>query len=170
MLAHVPRQRVPQLTASVRPKTRDVPLKIVAVLALVAFLFVISLPARAIVLGARSGWHHLTTDYQLREPFRGKKWRFVTGRMGSAIGFSLTVGATDYGLYLEGLWLLGVGCPPVLIPWNHISVCVRRGWLLNRYDFRLGWPGVTLTLGRRMANNIAQVAGESWPLRSQRSV
>ena len=60
--------------------------------------------------------------------------------------------------------LLRIGHPPLRIPWADITPhAVKAGWV-RRVDFELARaPRTALRITPRLARELAQAAGDSWP-------
>ncbi|HEV7238354.1 MAG TPA: hypothetical protein VGQ36_03870 [Thermoanaerobaculia bacterium] len=109
------------------------------------------------------GWRSLAERYVI-EPaqYTGTRWHMRSGVMrGTArYGNVLTIGADRRGLFLSILFLFRVGHPPLFIPWEHIEMRERRGWLFTYVDFIFkAVPGVQLTVSRKLADEVAREGG-----------
>jgi len=116
------------------------------------------------------GWSALAARFRTELPFPDSKWRGQSGSMRwrCNYGSCLTVGADQQGLFLRTLFLLRFRHPPLLIPWDEISVTRKRLWIFGEF--------VTLTLGRqeriplmirdRLARRIQEAVGGRWPVES----
>lgn len=84
--------------------------------------------------------------------------RWMTG-----YGNCLHLGVTDRGLLLSVLFLFRAGHPPLLIPWDDISVEQYRSWFMKgvRLNFRKV-PNVPLYLREKLAQEINREIDGRW--------
>lgn len=120
------------------------------------------------LIGATGGWRTLGKTYALdgRE-FTGRRWHMQSGAMGGFARYNnmLTIGADPRGLYLAVLGPFRAGHPPLFIPWDHIRMQERRGWLFHYIDFTFpAVPGAQLTLSRTLAEQVAMAGGRPLPV------
>ena len=118
------------------------------------------------VLGFIGGWHELAQRFRLQSSFRGLSWTMQSARMRLLGGYSncITVGCNDDGLYLAMLFFFRVGHPPLLIPWNEVSVSREKGILFRYVNFRLGRiEQVPLRVRESLGDNLRIAAGTKWP-------
>jgi hypothetical protein len=77
----------------------------------------------------------------------------------------LTLGSNDAGLYLSILLLFRFRHPPLLIPWNEISVSRRRIFFFHYMRLSLGRElGIPLWLRPQTAAKLRWAAGSHWPV------
>ena len=131
-------------------------------------LFVLFWCAVLILIAKLTGWATLAQRFRLRSPYTGPTWGFQSARLRwtSHYGSCLNVGADATGLKLSVLFLFRPGHPPLLVPWDEISVARRQSFLFIRQ--------VRLLLGREeqipfvisgcLADRIQAAAGASWPV------
>lgn len=133
-------------------------------------LLVIGVPGAALLLlcflpvaSFLSGWQELAKSYPCREPFQGERWYGQRAYMGFLVHYSLVVGASAEGLYLAQPLPCRPFHPPLLVPWNHISVRAYRGIILSKCElsFRRD-PWATVSISAALAADIAEAAGISW--------
>lgn len=80
-------------------------------------------------------------------------------------GNSLNVGSDATGLYLVPIWLFRFGQPPLLIPWEQVSVRERKFLFFPFTEFLLGREQqVPLRLGPRLGKQVVAAAGERIPV------
>jgi hypothetical protein len=114
------------------------------------------------------GWWTLRTRYRARAPFSGQLIRGQSGQMRWLAGYStcLNVGANEEGLFLSTMVLFRAGHPPLLIPWDEVTV--RRGKFLLVVDvvkFRLDREfSIPLWIRASLASKLRTSAGRSWPV------
>ncbi len=87
-------------------------------------------------------------------------------RWSTRYGNCLTVGADPAGLYLATFFLLRIGHPPLLLPWQEVSIRRRGKVLFTRYvQLQLGREEqIPLKINGRLADRIQSAAGQSWPV------
>jgi len=104
------------------------------------------------VISYKRGWAVLARLYPGPPAFGGQKHTAQNGIVGGlGLQRSLEAGADQGGLYLAAPGLL----PPLLIPWEDITVTPRRGLLTGNLLFRFGRaPSVTLTLGETLGRQL----------------
>jgi hypothetical protein len=116
------------------------------------------------------GWSLLSARFRTDTPFLGSKWggQSASMRWRCNYGRCLTVGADQEALFLRTMFLFRFLHPPLLIPWNEISVSTKRLWIFGEC--------VTLTLGSqeriplmiraKLARLLKEAAGGHWPVES----
>ncbi|WP_429884729.1 hypothetical protein [Geoalkalibacter halelectricus] len=112
------------------------------------------------------GWTKLSGPYSLLGGFSGRRLFLQTILLerGVRYGNTMTLGVSHQGLYLAPLFVLRPGHPPLLIPWEEISVEDKKGFFGHTLEMRFSRvPGVTLTLGYATGKQLAEWAGEYWP-------
>ena len=113
-----------------------------------------------------AGWPALARQFRCKSKFLGKKWHMRSGqfRWGLSYNSILTVGSNETGLYLSVFLPFRLGSPPLLIPWNQISVTRKRILWLDFVELSLGKQlGIPLKLKAGLAAKIRDAAGPSWP-------
>jgi hypothetical protein len=136
-----------------------------AVFAIVGAVFIVVVVS--FVISWWSGWALLAREFRAPEPFRGKRRRWVSGRMRWLAGYHncLVVGANPEGLYLS-LVFLPFFHPPLFIPWTEIQVSDRR-LMFGGIRFELGNDlHLPISLYRLLGNigdDLQQDAGAGWP-------
>jgi hypothetical protein len=117
------------------------------------------------VLSFIGGWATLAKRFRCANPFTGEGLSFQSGRMGMTnYGRCLTLGASAEGLYLAVMLPFRCCHPPLLIPWNEVSVAPPRGLLFK--SVRLGFGrecDIPLRLRPKVVEKLKQAAGEYWP-------
>ena len=118
------------------------------------------------LVGQLTGWASLARRFRFRGQFAGPTWHWQSGRMRWLMGYnsSLIVGANTDGLYLATLWLFRIGHPPLLIPWNEISVSGAKLLWARGVRLQLGRERpVPLWLRDKLADKLRAAAGAVWP-------
>jgi hypothetical protein len=117
-----------------------------------------------------SGWSLLARRFRATEPFVGERWNWQSLIFRGWCGYNncVTVGASPQYLYLSVMRPFKLMFhPPLLIPWNEISVeCGRTLFGLLEYArLRIGTSElVTLRIQGRLVARVRQAAGTGWPL------
>lgn len=112
-----------------------------------------------------SGWWSLSQYYQAKTYNLKRIWRFqsVIMRMMTRYGGCINVGVTDKGLFLSVLFLFRVGHPPLLIPWEDISVERYNSFFIKGVKLRFSRvPNVPLRLREKLARNINSQIDGKW--------
>ena len=80
-------------------------------------------------------------------------------------GNCLTVGSSPHGLYLAMMLLFRFGHPPLLIPWDEITVS-RQTFVFFRFvRFGLGRElDIPLCLRAQLADKLKNASGNRWPI------
>jgi hypothetical protein len=137
---------------------------------LFAFFFLAVWVAASLLVSLLGGWNWLAQRYRYAGTFTGTQWSFRSGQMRWFTNYNncLTVGASPEGLFLSILFLFRPGHPPLLIPWQDISVSANKRsilWLGSYVEMRLGGPfGVRFRIRARLADQLREAAGGSWPV------
>jgi len=113
------------------------------------------------------GWTALAKRFRLREPFVGERWWGQSGQMRSIAGYNhcLTIGSSPQGLYLAMMPLFSFRHPPLLVPWNEITVSRRQSRFFG--SVRLGLTrelDIPLGLRPKLADKLKRAAGDRWPV------
>lgn len=117
------------------------------------------------------GWSTLATRYRLHSVFVGERWSFQSGQMRWSVNYGncLTVGGNSQGLYLAVLALFRFKQPPLLIPWEEVTVRRRQLLFLNWVRLELGRElHVPLSIRTKLAERLRVAAGDRWPVDGQR--
>lgn len=117
-------------------------------------------------VGRLSGWHKLAQRFALQGDLPREGWRFSSARMRWGMNYNncLTIGSSPAGLYLAMPWAFRIGHPALFIPWNEISHQPTSILWMDMVRFDLGREdSVPFTVRRRLADQIQQAAGVSWP-------
>jgi len=117
------------------------------------------------LIAATGGWRSLAERFG-SDPgeYRGTRWHMRSGVMGGFARYNniLTIGADSRGLYLSVLFLFRVGHSPLYIPWDHIEMRERRGWMFSYVDFTFpAVPGVQLTVSKSLGEQVAREGGRT---------
>lgn len=137
-------------------------------IALLAPLFVVLIGVISPYLISRiGGWHDLAESFRLQSEFSATKWFAQSAAMRYSMGYNncLTVGADQAGLYVRAPFIVRLGHPPLMIPWNEISVTpVTSGWLKGRVRLLLGRNlQIPFIIRPSLAQRLQAVAGPQWP-------
>jgi len=115
-----------------------------------------------------SGWAALARRFRLTSPFTGQTWAWKRARMrwGTNYNNCLTIGSDPMGLYLSMMFPFRLAHPPLLLPWQEVSVRRRRSILFFKYvELSLGREEqIPLLIRENLAEQIRQAAGSSWPV------
>jgi hypothetical protein len=112
------------------------------------------------------GWADLARVYRSPSPFEGQRWKFQSAYLRFWANYSncLTVGVNPQGLYLAVWFPFRIGHPPLLIPWQDLSVRERKVFLWKGSELRFRQaPSVQLRLGKPLSQRVAASAGPLWP-------
>jgi hypothetical protein len=115
------------------------------------------------------GWFSLARKFRSRAPFTGSKWG---GESGMMRGFGhyrncLVIGASPTGLYLAVFFLFRVAHPPLLIPWNEVTLSRGRKFFMNMVRFQLGRENpIPLSIRESLVGKLKAAAGNAWPIES----
>jgi hypothetical protein len=119
------------------------------------------------VISYIGGWTTLAKHFPLRTPFVGERWKVQSGRMRWIAGYRncLTVGCCHEGLYLATMPPFQFRHPPLLIPWNEITVSRRQVVFFNSVRLGLGRElDIPLFLRTTLADKLRLAAGDRWPI------
>jgi hypothetical protein len=114
-----------------------------------------------------SGWTTLASRYRCHSAFVGDRWSFQSGQMRWHVNYGncLTVGGNPQGLYLAVMPLFRFRQPPLLIPWEEVTVRRRRFLLLQWARFELGRElHIPLSIRTKLAERLRVAAGDRWPV------
>lgn len=118
------------------------------------------------VISFIGGWTTLAKRFRLNKPFDGQRWKGQSGQMRWLAGYGncLTVGSSPEGLYLATMPLFRFRHPPLLVPWNQVSVSRRRILFFGFVRFGLGHEiDIPLYLRWKLAEKVRYAAGDRWP-------
>lgn len=113
------------------------------------------------------GWTALAKRFRLRSTFIGERWRFQSGQMRWHVNYGrcLTLGCNPQGLYLAAMPLFRFRQPPLLIPWDEVTVTRRRFLFLHWVRFELGRElDIPLSIRTKLAERVQVAAGDRWPI------
>ncbi len=132
---------------------------------LVPVLVVATWLALVVMLARYGGWKRLAERYRALGPFRGKVWRFRSGRLNRAnYNTCLTVGTDGERLYLAPLFVYRPGHPPLLIPWKEITAEKKKILFMHYVDLSFSRvPGSRLRISERLWRRIAPDASAPAP-------
>ena len=115
------------------------------------------------------GWSTLAKRFRLSNPFVGQRWAGQSGRMRWIAGYHncLTLGCNPEGLYLATMPLFRFRHPPLLVPWNEISISERKILFFRFVRFGLGLElDIPLYLRWKLADKLKREAGDRWPIQT----
>jgi len=125
-----------------------------------------------VLIGRISGWSALANFYRFPGEFVGQKWRFQSAQLRWYMGYNncLTIGANESGLFLSVFFLLRIGHPTLFIPWEDVSVTMKKGtWgKYSELRFRRA-PTIPFRMSGKLSDKIAEVAGRMWPEEPQQT-
>jgi len=119
------------------------------------------------LIGRISGWAKLASVYQYGGLLELRRvWRYQSAGFGrfANYGNCLTVGVDEAGLHLATVILFRCGHRALLIPWSDLTVRRRKMLFVSRIELRFAAvPSVVMTISDRLAQRIAETAGDQWP-------
>ena len=138
------------------------------------FLFVsatilVAWVAVSLIISYTGGWNSLAHIFRCREAFSGLQCGWQSGQMRWLAHYRncLTLGANPQGLYLAVSFPFRLAHPPLLIPWNEISLTRKRLLFVPMVRFQLGRElSVPLWVREPLANRLSEAAGTLWPKES----
>jgi hypothetical protein len=119
------------------------------------------------VISFIGGWTTLAKRFRLSKPFVGQRWTGQSGQMRWIAGYGncLTVGCCPDGLYLATMPLFRFRHPPLLVPWNDVSIAQQRILFFRFVRLSLGHElGIPLYLRWKLADKLRCAAGNRWPI------
>lgn len=136
---------------------------------LIFVLFFVTLWCAVIFLiGRISGWALLAKRFRSDTRFSGQLWTWQSARFRWGCNFNncITVGGDPSGLYLSMLFLFRIGSPPLLIPWQEVTIRQRRTTLFFQFvELQLGREEqIPFTIREKLADSLRSAAGSSWPI------
>jgi hypothetical protein len=114
-----------------------------------------------LALAHLGGWRSLAREYRATSGFGGRRFHFQSARLGGWVGYngSLTAGSDVFGLHLSVWSIFRMGHPPLLIPWQEVSVSIEKHrWISVAVLTFARNPGITVRITRHLAEKLA---GES---------
>jgi hypothetical protein len=121
----------------------------------------------ALALAHLGGWRSLAREYRASSGFAGRRFHFQSGRFGGWVGYnsSLTAGSDVFGLHLSVWSIFRMGHPPLLIPWQEVSVSIEKHrWISVAVLTFARNPGITVRITRRLAERLAAESRGSFAL------
>ena len=120
------------------------------------------------------GWHALAKRYRTRECHEGLSFSFATLlRFGGLCGYmnciSVRVGEQGLRIALSppSSLLLGLGHPPLFIPWTAIASCERKQRMFGSVTIlQIKDPNVTLAIGS-LWGPLSETIHQIWELRQE---
>jgi hypothetical protein len=144
------------------------PLTITSAIILFVLFFATLWCAVIFLIGRISGWALLAKRFRTDSQFPGQLWTWQSARFRWGCNFNncLTVGAGPSGLYLSMLFLFRIGSPPLLIPWQEVTIRQRRTVLFFQLvELQLGREEqIPFTIREKLADSLRSAAGSSWPI------
>jgi hypothetical protein len=113
------------------------------------------------------GWTALAKRFGCQSAFAGACWRFQSGQMRWYVNYGncLTVGCNADGLYLAVMPLFRFRQPPLLVPWEEITVTRRRFLFIHWVRFGLGRElDIPLSIRTKLAERLRVAVGDRWPV------
>lgn len=111
------------------------------------------------------GWSALARHYRAEESFRGSRFHFRSGKIGSGnYNACLTVGANSDGLSLAVIFPFRVAHPPLFIPWTDLNPQVKHHWIAGAsLVFEVAkTPHVKVRLPLSLGEELAAEANVEW--------
>ena len=117
-----------------------------------------------IAISSIGGWRKLAAAYRTSQPFGGKLQRFQTARMRAGARYKgcLNVGASPSGLFLSTYFPFRPGHPPLLVPWQDVTVRPYAEAAACELRFKAA-PSIPLQLSSQLAAVLEADAGRDWP-------
>ena len=118
-----------------------------------------------VLLSYTSGWRALSQRYRLEMPFDGEILKWQSGQMRwTNFNNCLKIGAGMAGLYLGIVPPFHFFMPPLLVPWNEISLSRRKKFLIEGLRMELGRDlKIPLWIRFNLANRLHAAAASYWP-------
>lgn len=126
-----------------------------------SFFFIGVWTAISYGIALTAGWNVLADHYLHKSDFQGERFRFKSGYIGKAsYGGTLMLGTSPLGFYLATFWMFRCGHPALLIPWEDITVNLKKQWIISTVQFEFSkTPGISLNLPKGLAKKIAKASG-----------
>src|SRR5690349_18884318 len=97
----------------------------------------VGIPAFGFLSAAVGGWRALARHYAASEPFYGNRFWFRSGQLGLiSYGACLMPGANMRGIYLSVFFPLRIGHPPIMVPWQDVSLSKAHSILVPAAELR----------------------------------
>ena len=114
------------------------------------------------------GWHSLSRRFRFRGKFQGQRWRCQNIQMRGIAGYHncITLGVSPQGLYLAvSLPLFRIAHPPLLIPWDEISLTHGKLFFVKTEKLQVGRESpVPVWIRVGLADKLKTAAGSKWPI------
>ena len=112
-------------------------------------------------IAVTGGWNVLAEHYLNKSDFQGERFRFNSGYIGKAsYGGCLTLGTNPRGFYMSTLFMFRFGHPALLIPWEDITVNLKKKWIVSTIQLEFSkTPGIALNISKGLAKKIAKASG-----------
>ena len=119
-----------------------------------------------VILSYTSGWRSLAKDHWLGSGFDGVIWKWQSGEMRwTNFNHCLKLGASATGIYLGVMPPFHFFSPPLLIPWNEVSVSRGRRFFFQSVKLELGREfTIALWIRPKLVARLQQAAGTHWPV------
>ena len=144
------------------------PVTITSAIVIFVLFFVALWCTIVFMIGRISGWALLAKRFRTDSRFPGQLWTWQSARFRWGCNFNncLTVGGDPSGLYLSMLFLFRIGSPPLLIPWQEVTIRQRRTVLFFQFvELRLGREEqIPFAIREKLADSLRSAAGSSWPI------
>lgn len=118
-------------------------------------------------IAAASGWKNLARRFPAQFGFSGVESKWQSARLRFLIGYNncLVVGAGPTGLSIRTIWGIRTGHPPLMIPWNEVSVGETRVIMkISFVTLLLGQPEpIPFMIRQSLAARLQAAAGAAWP-------
>lgn len=111
------------------------------------------------MIATMGGWDTLATLYPCNSKFKGKLFRFSSGRFGAMAGYGscLTLGSNPQGLYLAVWFPFRIGHPPLFIPWSDITAHNKKLLFFPSVELEFSKsPGNIFRISKSLAEKIAK--------------
>jgi hypothetical protein len=133
-----------------------------------AIFFCVVWAMASFVISMASGWNVLSKRfYCAKGTFHGETRTFQSARMGflTNYGSCLRIGADKSGLYMSIFPIFRLGHPPLLIPWEEITICPgETGLIFKQRTFTLGrQEAISLRISASLVASLQQAVGKGWP-------
>jgi hypothetical protein len=119
-----------------------------------------------VILSYASGWRALAQRYRVETPFDGEIFKWQSGAV-RWMNFNgcLKIGAGVVGLYLGVMPPFHFFMPPLLIPWNEISISRQKRFVFEGVRMQLGRDlKIPLWIRLGLANRLQAAAVTGWPV------
>jgi len=117
------------------------------------------------LLNDKTGWRRLAERFRKRGPFRGRRERLESGRVGKGnFSMGLTVGGSPEHLLVAAAPWYRSGRPSLLIPWSEITVRKRVGIRVDVEFVVAGMEDEIIRLNPPVVFRMWQDSGEAFDL------